>query len=86
MSADRLMMIGLVTVMLCGQHDLQAELPELNAASWAAYQDAVEPTEAESAYLDIAWHSQLGDAVRDAHHRELPLMIYVMNGHPLACT
>ena len=63
-----------------------AQLPELDFKSIAEYRAAIEPTESESAFLNIGWYSQLHQAVKQAHRTEKPLMIYVMNGHPLGCT
>lgn len=65
---------------------VSAQLPELNSATFNAYRLAIEPSESEVAYLQIDWYSQLRRAVRQADRSEKPLLIYMMNGHPLACT
>ena len=63
-----------------------AQLPPLTLSSLDRYQQAVEPTPDEVAFLEIDWQSTLGKAVAIAHEADKPLMIYVMNGHPLGCT
>lgn len=71
---------------LCFLPTVWAQLPQLSPDTLSDYRDAIEPTSDESAFLDIDWYSQLGPAVREAHKTEKPLLIYVMNGHPLGCT
>ena len=63
-----------------------AQLPPLDITTINRYQTAIEPTEDEVAFLKIDWKSQLSKAVAMAHASEKPLLIYVMNGHPLGCT
>ena len=65
---------------------VSAQLPPLSSETIEDYQLAIEPTETGSAFLRINWYSQLRQAVREARHSEKPLLIYMMNGHPLACT
>ena len=63
-----------------------AQLPSLTRSSLDRYQQAIEPTPDEVAFLAIDWQSTLGQAVAIAREADKPLMIYVMNGHPLGCT
>ena len=63
-----------------------AQLPSLDQTTIDQYQTAIEPTDDEVAFLKIDWKSQLSKAVAVAHASEKPLLIYVMNGHPLGCT
>ena len=63
-----------------------AQLPPLDQTTIDQYQTAIEPTDDEVAFLKIDWKSQLSNAVAVAHASEKPLLIYVMNGHPLGCT
>jgi hypothetical protein len=65
---------------------LNAQLPELTSVTFADYRNAIEPTAKESSFLKVNWFAELGKAVQEANTREKPLLIYVMNGHPLACT
>jgi|GEM_PF-980290 len=63
-----------------------ADLPPFTPQTIERYREAIEPTPAETAYLDIDWYSELRPAVQQAHRTQKPLLIYVMNGHPLGCT
>lgn len=73
--------------MLMGfQQNLPAQLPNLTLDTISKYRNAIEPTAEESAFLNINWFSALGDAVRTSNDTKKPLLIYVMNGHPLGCT
>ena len=62
------------------------QMPELTPSTLDIYQQAIEPTDDEIAFLNIDWHSTLSQAVSIAHESEKPLLVYVMNGHPLGCT
>ena len=63
-----------------------AQLPSLDFSTMDQYRNAIEPTAEETAFLKIDWRSQLQDAVARAYESDKPLLIYVMNGHPLGCT
>ena len=80
------LLLGVVVSFCAVIHHAQAQFPELNAKTVESFKNAIEPTEDESAFLKIAWESQLGQAVTKAYRGEKPLLIYVMNGHPLGCT
>jgi hypothetical protein len=67
-------------------HQLPAQLPELTTETMAQYRAAIEPTAEERSFLEIDWFSELCPAVQEAHRAERPLLVYVMNGHPLGCT
>lgn len=60
--------------------------PVLDGGNWTEVRDAVLPTEAESAWTSIPWRSTLWDAVLDGRAAEKPILLWAMNGHPLACT
>ena len=65
---------------------VSAQLPELSLQTLEAYQQAIEPTGNETNFLKINWYSQLRESVSKAYQSDKPLLIYMMNGHPLACT
>ena len=47
---------------------------------------SVLPKEKELAWAKIEWRPVLWDAVIEAQERDLPVLFWGMNGHPLACT
>jgi hypothetical protein len=77
----------LVILSICASAQrASAQLPELNSQTIDAYRLAIEPTKTETAFLSIGWYSQLRQAVSKAFQSDKPLLIYLMNGHPLGCT
>ena len=75
-----------IVLLMVFQQSLNAQLPDLTAETIADYRNAIEPTVEESSFLRIKWFSELRKAVQEANTTKKPLLIYVMNGHPLACT
>jgi hypothetical protein len=65
---------------------LSAQLPDLDVETFGDYRNAIEATSEETLFLNIRWQSTLRQAVKQAAEAEKPLLIYVMNGHPLGCT
>ncbi len=64
----------------------RGDLYELNDANWIAWRDHILPAEADVAWERIPWIAALGDGVRRANAEDRPVLVWVMNGHPLACT
>ncbi len=60
--------------------------PELTAETFAGIRDFILPSTAESAWRDIGWYPSLWGAVVEAHAQKKPVLLWAMNGHPLACT
>ena len=77
----------LCSLMTMGAPPATNEVPaDLTLDTLSAWRDVVEPSETECVYLDIDWETTVGDGVRRAWKERKPLLIYVMNGHPLGCT
>lgn len=71
----------------------QEESPFGNVAMPALRTDAVEswreylrPTAEEAAFEAIPWLPTFADGLKAADEAQLPLLLWVMNGHPLGCT
>jgi hypothetical protein len=47
---------------------------------------AIVPAPADLRWTAIPWRAALWDAVVDAHGLRKPILLWAMNGHPLACT
>ena len=87
MVANNCLRVATLILVFAGlPQQLPAQLPELTSETMAQYGAAIEPTAEERSFLDIDWFSELRPAVQQAHRAEQPLLIYVMNGHPLGCT
>ena len=50
---------------------------------WA---DHIRPTAEELRWQQIPWHSTFYSAVCEAQRAGKPILLWAMNGHPLACT
>ena len=79
-------LLALLAVALAAGRPARAEDPDLTAANYAATRDAVLPTESESGWLKIPWRTSFWSGMREAARAGKPLLLWAMNGHPLACT
>jgi hypothetical protein len=60
--------------------------PELNNENFAHWRDTIRPTQAELRWEQIPWRASFWEGVIDAQKKQQPILIWAMNGHPLACT
>jgi hypothetical protein len=44
------------------------------------------PKDESLAWKRIPWHPTLGAAALEARKRDMPILLWAMNGHPLDCT
>jgi len=58
-------------------------LSDAEARRWLRF---VQPAPDELKLRAIPWRATLWDAVVDAHREKKPILLWAMNGHPLACT
>ena len=72
--------------MLCLMAVASAQDAVLNLDTLAAWQRFLEPSADERPDEDIAWASSLADGLKEAHRQNKPLLLWMMNGHPLGCT
>jgi hypothetical protein len=59
------------------------ELTEQNLTDWKEY---ILPEPEELGWQEIPWRASFGTAVDESLRTEKPLLLWMMNGHPLACT
>ncbi|MGE4618387.1 MAG: hypothetical protein AAEJ04_01105 [Planctomycetota bacterium] len=64
-------------------HDLDGH--DLAGHDLDAWAQAILPG-AEEAWLTIPWHATLHEGLRAAGLEQKPLLLWLMNGHPLGCT
>jgi hypothetical protein len=55
-------------------------------AEIAKVRDLVLPNPNEASIRKIPWRTSVLQGIVDAHKNDMPVMIYLMNGHPLGCT
>ncbi len=60
--------------------------PRLTEDNFTAWQTYLRANDAELAWKTIPWHLTFGDGIRSADAEGKPLLLWVMNGHPLGCT
>jgi hypothetical protein len=65
--------------------DQPPEAPRLSA-DFAKCRDIVLPNATEQSYRKIGWRTSVIHGVVDAQKNDKPVMIVLMNGHPLGCT
>jgi len=59
---------------------------ELNDATFAQWGDRIRPKSAELCFATVNWLPTLWDGLIAAQKQDRPILLWVMNGHPLACT
>ena len=59
---------------------------DLSDTTLRAWRDHILPTQAERAWESIGWLASFSDGLRAADRNQRPLLLWVMNGHPLGCT
>lgn len=60
--------------------------PVLAASSFEALAAEIRPSAADRSFLAIPWRATFWSAVVEADAADRPILLWAMNGHPLACT
>lgn len=58
----------------------------LTLESLDAWRDLIVPDERDERWRDIPWRTSLWQGLLDAQIEGKPMLIWVMNGHPMGCT
>jgi hypothetical protein len=89
---NKIVLGHIVTVLLVaasiGQgvaHKPPLQRPQLSA-EYAKKRDQVLPNPRERSYRKIEWRTSVLRGIVDAQKKDKPVMIVLMNGHPLGCT
>jgi hypothetical protein len=61
-------------------------VPALGDGTFEALRDRILPSRAEERWREIPWRPSTWEAVVEAAEAEKPVLVWAMNGHPLACT
>ena len=59
---------------------------DLNKMTYDMWQEFIKPTSDELAWAEIPWRSTFYDGLVESEREQKPLLLWVMNGHPLGCT
>ncbi|HSI74174.1 MAG TPA: hypothetical protein VK934_13440 [Fimbriimonas sp.] len=60
--------------------------PEPNEANFAQWRDFLRPKQSELSFEESKWKPSLWEAVVESQQTGKPILLWAMNGHPLACT
>jgi hypothetical protein len=55
-------------------------------AEYAKQRDQILPNRSEQSYRRIRWRTSVLRGILDAQQNDKPVMLVLMNGHPLGCT
>lgn len=61
-------------------------MPQWSLRELNAWRDYLLPTAEEAAFEALPWRNTFAKGLEDAAAAERPLLLWVMNGHPLGCT
>jgi hypothetical protein len=59
------------------------ELKEETFDNWYSY---ILPKTSELTWRTIGWRRTLGDGWLEAQEKDMPILLWAMNGHPCGCT
>jgi hypothetical protein len=65
---------------------LTPQFPTLDDANFASLRDAIKPSAAELKFEQCDWKPTFWEGVTEAQQKGKPILLWAMNGHPLACT
>jgi len=64
----------------------EVALPELAVPDLSAWRELLRPEPEELGFESICWEPSLGAGLARAAEQNRPLLLWVMNGHPLGAT
>lgn len=70
-------------IALAAQQPPPAELTDATLEAWHSW---IIPARDQFAWREIPWRPVFWDAVVEAQKKEMPVLLWAMNGHPLGCT
>jgi len=65
---------------------LAVEAPKPTEKNFAEWREYIRPKAAELAFEACEWKPTFWEAVVEAQQRGKPILLWAMNGHPMACT
>ncbi len=64
----------------------RVQAQDLTDASYVKWRDYLLGDSRQPAHAAIAWRPSFWEAVIEAQAKDRPILLWTMNGHPLACT
>jgi hypothetical protein len=62
------------------------QVTEPNEQNFAQWRDFIRPKQKELSFEESQWRASLWEGVVEAQKTGKPILLWAMNGHPLACT
>jgi hypothetical protein len=63
-----------------------ASKPALNKETYAYWRDYLLPSSSELGFSNVGFYTTLWEGVTRANLEDKPILLWAMNGHPMACT
>ena len=80
------MLRGLFVTLVVALAGAEGPPVELNDQTFASWRDRIHPKAAERCFETVPWLPTFWDGVMAAQEEDRPILLWAMNGHPLACT
>lgn len=68
------------------QAGVRAERQQLNSSNFANWLRFLLPTDEELGFARVGFYTTLWEAVLRGYREGKPILLWAMNGHPMACT
>lgn len=65
---------------------IESQSSQLNKANFTQWRDLIRTTDSELAWQQLPWTPSFHDGLAQAAKLNKPLLLWVMNGHPMGCT
>ena len=72
-----------ISVLLAAQ---TVQVPDLGPDNFAQWSEYLRPKPAELSFEDCEWKPTFWEGVVEAQASGKPILLWAMNGHPMACT
>jgi hypothetical protein len=66
--------------------EASSPLPRIDEGNLRKWIDFVRPDAKEAKYKEIGWRTDFEAAIKEAKRLQQPILLWTMNGHPMACT
>jgi hypothetical protein len=89
---NRLLLVSLATATLAVSAASAGDPPRdtlrtpPRSAEYVKWRDYIRPTPAEQSHRTIPWRASVLHGLFDAQTHDKPILLFLMNGHPLGCS
>jgi hypothetical protein len=80
------LLVGTVLAFAGGSEKKGPKTVHLTDTSYTKLRNQVRPNATELAWQKISWRSSVWDGIVEGQKSDRPILIWMLNGHPLACT